>query len=84
MAKLPTAIKDPVLGWYPKWMQLDEYGQPKNWIRDGMNQPPTIMIQWSTCSGKEMSCNDMPDKALFSQDYALAFTTLYFGKKLFI
>jgi hypothetical protein len=51
MAKLLGAIDDPVFSWYPKWIELDESIQPKNWIKGGMSQPPTIKIQWSTPNG---------------------------------
>ena len=37
MAKLLTAIEGPAFNWYPKWIELDEKGQPKNPIKDGMS-----------------------------------------------
>jgi hypothetical protein len=30
MAKLLTVIEEPAFNWYPKWIELDEKGQPKN------------------------------------------------------
>ena len=57
-------------------------GQPKNLIKDGMSQPPTIKILWSTSNGCEMSCKVTPDKELLGPKYALAYTILDFEKKL--
>jgi hypothetical protein len=38
MAKFLSAIDDPAFGWYPKWIDLDEPGHPKNPIEDGLSQ----------------------------------------------
>jgi hypothetical protein len=51
MAELLQAIDEPVFNWYPKWIELNEQGQPKKQIKDRMRQLPTIKIQWSTPSG---------------------------------
>jgi hypothetical protein len=72
MAKLLTVIKEPAFNWYPKWIELDEKGQPKNPIKDGMSQPPTIKILWSTPSGRETSCAVTPDKGWFGHKYVLS------------
>ena len=77
-------MKDPAFGWYPKWIELDEFGHPKNQIKDGMSQPLTIKIQWSTSNWCEMSCDVTPDKGLFGPKYALAYTILYFKMKLLV
>ena len=62
MAELLTAIEEPAFNWYLKWIELNEKGQPKTPIKDGMSQPLTIKILWSTPSGREMSCEVTPDK----------------------
>ncbi len=72
MAELLAAIDEPAFNWYPKWVELNEKGLPKNPIKDGMCQPPTIKILWSTSNGREMSCKVTPDKGLFGPEYVLA------------
>jgi hypothetical protein len=84
MAELLQAIDKPAFNWYPKWIKLNDQGQPKNPIKDGMSQPPTIKIQWSTPSGQEMSCNITPDRGLFGPEYVLAYTIPDFEKKLLV
>ena len=84
MAELLTVIDEPAFNWYPKWIELNDKGQPKNPIKDGMSQPPTIKILWSTSNGCEMSCKVTPDKGLFGPKYALAYTIPNFEKKLLI
>ena len=84
MAELLTAINEPAFNWYPQWIELNEKGEPKNPIKDGMSQPPTIKILWSTSNGREMSCEVTPDKSLFGPEYALAYTIPDFEKKLLI
>ena len=84
MAKVLTVIEEPAFNWYPKWIALDEKGQPKNPIKDGMSQPPTIKILWSTPSRQEMSCEVSPNKGRFSPEYALAYTILDFEMKLLV
>ena len=74
MAKLLAAINEPVFNWYPKWIELNDKGQPKNPIKDGMSQPPIIKILWYTSNRCEMSCKVTPDKGLFGPEYALAYT----------
>ena len=44
MAELLTVIEEPAFDCYPKWIELDEKGQPKNPIKDGMSLPLTIKI----------------------------------------
>lgn len=51
MAKLLMAINEPAFNWYPQWIELNEKGQPKSPIKEGMSQPPTIKILWSTPNG---------------------------------
>jgi hypothetical protein len=85
MAELLSAIDNPPFNWYPSWIELNEKGQPKNPIKDGMSQPPTIKILWSTSNGREMSCEVTPDKSLFGPEYALAYTRRNFlsaGKRI--
>ena len=84
MAKLLQAIDEHAFISYHKWIELDDWGQPKNLIKDGMSKPPTIKIQWSTPSGQEMSCNITPNRGLFGPEYALAFTIPDFEKKLLV
>jgi len=84
MAEFLTAIEEPAFNWYPKWIKLNEKGQPKNPIKDGMSQPPTIKILWSTPNGREVSCNITPDKGRFVPKYALAYTILDFETKLLV
>ena len=64
MAELLTAIDKPAFNWYPKWIELNDKGLPKNSIKDGMSQPPTIKILCSTSNGREMSCEVTPNKGL--------------------
>jgi hypothetical protein len=78
MAKLLAVINDPAFGWYPKWIELDKSGQPKNLIEDDML---INKIQWSTCIGHKMSCAVIPDKRLFGPQYVLALTTPDFEMK---
>ena len=84
MAESLAAIEDPAFGWYPKLIELDESNNPKNPIKDGIHQPPTIKIQWSTPSGQEMLCNVTPNRGLCGPKYALAYTIPDFEKKLLI
>jgi len=84
MTELLAVIEDPAFSWYPKWIKLDESGQPKNWIKDGMNQPLTIKIQWSTHNGCKMLCNVSPDKGFFRPEYALTYTISDFETKLLV
>jgi hypothetical protein len=63
---------------------LHEARELKNRIKDGMIQPPTIKIQWSTPNGCEMSCNISTDKGLLSPEYASAYTILDFQTKLLV
>ena len=84
MAELLAAIDKPAINWYPKWIDLNDKGLPKNPIKDGTSQPPTIKILWSTSNGCEMSCKVTPDKGLFGPKYALAYTIPDFEKKLLI
>jgi hypothetical protein len=84
MGELLTAIEEPAFNWYPKWIELNEKGQPKNPIKDGMNQPPTIKILWSKPSGQEMSCKVTPYKGRFGPEYALAYTIPDFKTKLLV
>ena len=84
MAELLTAINEPAFNWYPQWIELNEKGEPKNPIKDGMSQPPTIKILWSTPNGREMSCDVTPDKARFGPEYALAYTIPDFETKLLV
>jgi hypothetical protein len=79
MAELMAVIEDLAVSWYPKWIKLNMSGQPNNQIKDGMSQPSTIKIQWSTCTGCTISCDVTPDKRLFEPMYAFAYTTLDFG-----
>ena len=62
MAKLLAAIDERAFNWYPKWIELNNKGLPKNPIKDGMSQPLTIKIVWSTSNGHEMSYKVTPDK----------------------
>ena len=78
------AAKDPVFSWYPKWIELYSSGQLRIWIKDGMCQPPTIKIQWSTCNRHKMSCDVTPDKGIFWPEYALACTSADFNKILLV
>jgi hypothetical protein len=82
MAELLTAINKPAFNWYPKLIKLNDKGLPKNPIKDGMSQPPTIKILWSTSNGREMSYEVTPDKGLFGPEYALVYTIPDFEKKL--
>jgi hypothetical protein len=84
MAELLQAIDKPAFNWYPKWITLNGRCQPKNPIKYGMSQPPTIKIQWSTPSRREMSCNITPNRGLFGPGYALAYTIPDFEKMLFV
>jgi hypothetical protein len=70
MAKLLTAIEEPAFNWYPKWIKLDEKGQPKNPMKDSMSQPPTIKILWSMPSRREVACNITLHKGRFGPEYA--------------
>jgi hypothetical protein len=82
MDELLALIEDPVFRWYPKWIKLDKSVQPKNGVKDGMSQPPTIKILWSMPSGQEMSCDVTPDKERFGPKYTLAYTIPDFETKL--
>ena len=84
MAKLLTAIEERAFNWYPRWIELDEKGQPKNPIKDGMSHPTTIKILWSTTSRQEMSYEITPNKGLFGPEYMLAYTILDFQTKLLV
>ena len=83
MAKLLTAINEPAFNWYPQWIEHKK-GQPKNPIKDGMSQPPTIKILWSPPSRREMSCKVTPNRARFGPKYALAYTIPDFKTKLLV
>jgi hypothetical protein len=74
----------PAFNWYPKWIELNEKGQPKNPIKDCMSQPPTIKILWSTSDRREMSCEVTPEKGLYGPEYALSNTIPDFEKKLLV
>jgi len=50
-------------------------------INDGINQPLTIKIQWSTCTGHKMSCDVTLDKGHFGPKYVLGYTILDFTTK---
>ena len=84
MAELLAEIDEPAFNWYPKWIEHNNKGLLKNPIKDGMSQPLTIKILWSTSNGCEMSCKVTPDKGLFVPEYALAYTIPDFEKKLLI
>ncbi len=84
MAKLLAVIDEPSFNWYTKWIELNDKGLPKNPIKDGISQPPTIKILWSTSNGCKMLCEVTPDKGLFSPKYALAYIIPDFEKKLLI
>jgi hypothetical protein len=84
MAELLTAINEPTFNWYPQWIELNKKGQPKNPIKDGMSQPPTRKILWSTPNGREMSCEVTPDRARFGPKYVLAYTIPDFETKLLV
>ena len=64
--------------------RAQQEGSAKKPIKDGMSQPPTIKILWSTSNGREMSCKVTPDKGLFVPEYVLAYTIPDFEKKLLI
>jgi hypothetical protein len=84
MDKLLTAMKEPAFNWYPKWIELNEKGQPKNPIKDGMSQPRTIKILWSTPSVWEMSYEVTPNKGWCGPEYMLAYTIPDFKTKLLV
>jgi len=42
MAKLLTAINDPALRWYPKWIEINKSRKPEYWIKDGTIKDVTI------------------------------------------
>jgi hypothetical protein len=54
LAELLAAINEPAFNWYPKWIEHNDKGLSKKPIKDGMSQPPTIKILWSTSNGCEM------------------------------
>jgi hypothetical protein len=84
MAESLTAINEPAYNWYTQWIELNEKGQPKNPIRDGMSQPPTIKILWSTPNRQEMLCKVTPKRSQFGPKYALAYTIPDFKMKLLV
>jgi hypothetical protein len=45
MAESLQAIDKPAFNGYPKWIELDDWGQPKKPNKDGMSQLLTIKIQ---------------------------------------
>lgn len=49
-----------------------------------MSQPLTIKNKWSTHNGHKMSCELTPDKGTFSPECVLAYTILYFERKLLV
>ena len=84
MAELLQAIDERAFHWYLKWIELNEWDQPKNLIKDGMGQLPAIKIQWSIPSRQEMSCDVTPNRGLFSPEHALAYTIPDYEKKLLV
>jgi hypothetical protein len=75
MAQLLKAQDDPAFGWFYSWVELNQYGQPKNPLGNATKQPDNIKIPFFPADkGREKTGHVIPDKGEFGPEFALVHT----------
>jgi hypothetical protein len=86
MSNLVKAQNTPQFNWYTCWTSLGADGTPDKLIKEDLKQPDQIKISFEKNSkdsnSKEITGQVVPNQALFSAEYFLAYMLPNFKSKI--